>query len=202
MIPQDKLSDPPAPAVFLPPRDRWRDLLVDYENGGVALNDPSEGLNVRVWRCQFIDGDFVIDSPPDVAPIVAYTPTVPAVELGLAFDQNMQPFLVWIDEEGDAYFRWFDPTIPGFDVVQLPSGTITPRCVLDDKRDFAGPLGLSDVILTYMREGSLYFRQQRDRFATEYELASGYEGWQLGQFGMNRRLRLQWQLVPIPPEEQ
>ena len=196
MIPDEVLSTVAVPALFYPPRNRIREKLVDYDMGGVAIQDPSEGLQVKVWRCRFIDGDFVLDAD-DVAETVVYTPDVAAVEIGFTFDQNMQPFLTWIDEEDDSFFRWYDTTIADFVVTQLDGGTITPRCALDDKRNASGVLaGLSDVILTYLRDDTLYFRAQRDRYDTEYELATGYEQWRLGQFGIARNLRMQWHLIP------
>jgi hypothetical protein len=42
----------------------------------------------------------------------------------------------------------------------------------------------------------MYFRRQRDRYAIEYTLTDDIAANRtLGQFGMNLKLRLQWQLV-------
>ena len=49
-------------------------------------------------------------------------------------------------------------------------GAVNPRVTLDDKR--RGQTSSSDVILAYLRAGSLYYRQQRDRYLTEYLLTA------------------------------
>ena len=49
-LPAGGLSSSVVAADLLEP-DNWRrpSLLVDYELGGVALNDPSQGLQVQPW---------------------------------------------------------------------------------------------------------------------------------------------------------
>src|SRR5690606_9335710 len=114
----------------------------------------------------------------------------------------MQPFLCWRRADGSAAFRWFDPTLAAFDVVELPAGTTSPRCVLDDKRHVSGTIaGASDIILAYIRGGALYYRQQRDRFLIEYELANGLHGAELDQIGMNTHNRLQFRLLGGPTSQ-
>jgi hypothetical protein len=209
MLPQNTLSTEPYPNEFLLPRNRFRARLVDYDHGGIALNDPSQGLRVKIWRCRWELGDFIVDAP-DVASTVIHSASS-VYELGFTFDQNMQWFLVWVTNIGEAFYRWFDPTVPGLVTVPLDLGTITPRCALDDKREVAGTeAGASDIILTYMREDALYYRQQRERFLTERELASGvitvrgteYDlaDQQLYNVGMNRFLRFQWRFARRQPQ--
>lgn len=198
MIPQQVLSTATIPAAFLPPRNEPKQPLEDYELGGVALNDSSQGLRVYTWRGRYIDGEIVLDVPGIVAP-VSVLAVADVTEFQFTFDQNMQPFIAFVVGDTDAKYRWFDGTLPGFVTDDLPAGTITPRCSLDDKRDSQG--AASDIILTYMRDGSLYFRAQRDRYANEYLLEENLDGYELGQVGMSRALRFQWQLVPIPPED-
>ena len=60
MLPQNTLSTEPVPAVFeggraLPVRNE-----VDYELGGVALNDPSKGLLHQMWRARIINKTDII----------------------------------------------------------------------------------------------------------------------------------------------
>ena len=76
---------------------------------------------------------------------------------------------------------------------------IDPRLSFDDKR--ATQYGANgDIILAYLRSvgGSrgLYYRQQRDRFNTEYTLRTGLpNNTRLRAVGMNRGLRMQFELV-------
>ncbi|MFO7287705.1 MAG: hypothetical protein C0P79_012690 [Gammaproteobacteria bacterium] len=186
---------------FRAPRDRKKEPLEDYELGGLAINDASAGLEVQVWRGRYLDGAIVLDVPGVVEP-VSVLEIAGVTEFQFTFDQNMQPAIAYVVNDQTAHWYWFDATVPGFETLDLPEGSITPRCTLDDKRDAAGTrAAVSDIILTYLRDGVLYFRAQRERYEDEHELETDLEGYELGQFGMNRRLRLQWQLVPRPPEE-
>jgi hypothetical protein len=193
MLPQQTLSTAPTPSGFLPPRNARKELLLDYEQGGAAIQDASQGLQVKTWRGEVIGNDVVL-SAENVAPTVVFTQGG-ITEMQFTFDQNMQPFVAYMLNDTDARFRWFDATVPGFVVTSLPSGSYSPRCALDDKRNAAGTiLGASDIILTYLRGGTLYFRAQRDRYETEYLLKTGLADYRLGQFGMSRQWRMQWQL--------
>lgn len=203
MIPGAALSTLVAEGDFLPPRNRRKQPLEDYELGGVALNDASQGLQFYEWRGRYIDGSVVLDVPGVVAPVTVLT--VPGVtEFSFSFDQNMSPVVAYMLGDGSAHFYWFDSTIPGFTTLDLGSGARSPRCSLDDKRAVSGVAsGASDVILTYLRDDALYFRAQRDRYATEYKLELppafanfNLSRWKLGQFGMGNGLRMLWQLVP------
>jgi len=203
MIPDKALSTLAVEGDFLPPRNRRKQPLEDYELGGVALNDASQGLQFYEWRGRYIDGSVVLDVPGVVAPVTVLT--VPGVtEFSFSFDQNMSPVVAYMLDDGSAHFYWFDSTIPGFTTLDLGSGVRSPRCSLDDKRAASGVIsGASDVILTYLRDDALYFRAQRDRYATEYKLELppafanfNLSRWKLGQFGMGNGLRMLWQLVP------
>lgn len=200
-LPGDALSSESVVGSFLPPRNDLKQPLEDYELGGLALNDASQGLEVYTWRGRYIDGSIVLDVPGIVSEQTVLT-VADITEFQFTFDQNMQPFVAYMVNDEDAFYYWFDTTESEFVTSQLPAGSITPRCMLDDKRNASGILsGFSDIILTYMREGTLYYRQQRDRYAIEYTLKEDLDNFELGQFGMNTKLRLQWQLVRRPPEE-
>lgn len=199
MLPDGVLSTIPRPAPFLHPRRRHRSALIDYERGGIALNDPGRGFDYQTWRVRVIGSDVVL-SATHVAPSVVLT--VPGItEVALSFDLNMRLFLAWSDDTGAAKFRWYDVLAGEFVTTTLPAGSRFVRATIDDKRQ--PETWVADTILTYMRAGVLYYRQLRDRFATEYTLRADLEGYRLGQFGMNTLWRLQWELQhagEIPPE--
>lgn len=190
MIPEQRLSTTPVPAGYREQTVR-PDPLVDYEMGGVALQDPSEGLLVKLWTVRYDKlTENVLLSAIGVSETIAFSrPDI--TQVSLAFDQNMNPFIAFV-EAGVSKFWWYDPTIPGQVFEEsLIASAITPQCTLDDKRPTQ--TGNSDIILAYVRAGSFYYRQQRDRYLTEYLLEAGVSGG-LKWMGMNTKLRLQFDL--------
>lgn len=196
MLPQGVLSTEPVPAQFRYPRNVPRAALVDYEYGGVALQDASRGLRYQVWKAEYIEEQVVLSAPDVLAAPLITVPNI--VELGFTFDQNMNPFVAYELANGDAKFYWFDSTLPGFTTTNLPSGSTSPRCCLDDNRALQIPI--SDIVLAYVREGSLYMRLQRDRYLTEYELSDEIGASRLLQMGLSEQLRMQF-LMSSTPEQ-
>jgi len=162
---------------------------VDYEDGGVAIQDPSQGLLVKRWRAQLVELDVIVDAD-GVEPFVLIS-GAGITEISLTFDQNMRPTLAYV-QEGVSKLRWFD-SLPGQVVTTSYAGIRTPRITLDDKR--YTQTGSSDIILAYIRvsDGALCFRQQRERFETERVLSAGpHKG--LIKIGFSRKLQLQFLL--------
>jgi len=188
VLPDHVLSDQPLPSQFRYPRNIPRQPLIDYEYGGIALNDSSRGLRAKVWRGDYIE-DQVVLSAEGVAPTAVLS--MPNLrDFSFTFDQNMRVAIAYVRYDGVAAFYWFDATIPGYTTLNL-QGAITPRCAMDDNRDTQ--TSRADIILAYMRSGSLYFREQRDRYQIERFLSDeGGEGG-LIQIGMNRNWRFQFQ---------
>jgi hypothetical protein len=185
-----RLSSEVRPAEYQAPDDRDPpSALVDYELGGRALNDSSEGLGVHVWTCRADEAGRVYLSAPGQPETLAFT-ALGITELSLAFDQNMRPFVAFI-QSGQAKFRWYDTVLGANRITNLSTDDHSPRCCMDDKRDFATSLGQNDVILAYVRGGNLYYRQQRDRYENEYLLHEGVPGRFL-RVGMHRENRLQF----------
>lgn len=164
MMPGNALSSTPFPAGFSLPVKVGP--LEDWEWGGVALNDPSQGLFVQIWHLT-LEGDNVCIEAPSVPKTTLFT-GADITDVALAFDQNMRPFVAYT-QAGSAKFWWYDPTVQMMVTTDLPGAT-TPRCTLDDKREFN--TSGSDVILAYLKGRDLYFRMQRDRFTVEYPLAT------------------------------
>lgn len=192
-LPNDQLSASPVKAAFSGARALPITAIVDYEDGGIAINDASLGLLYQRWRAiLFRPGEadsYVQLDAREVAPFVLLE--LPGItEISIAFDQLMRPTLAFV-REGIAYLRWFD-SVPGeYVITEIGAGIITPRVSMDDKR-FQATNGyqLNDVILAYVRAGNLYYRQQRDRFAIERLLAEGVKP--LIKIGFSRGLRFQF----------
>lgn len=195
MMPGNVLSTAPQIGYYLEPDDLDPSKVLDYELGGVALNDASLGLQFQVWKLEIknilgTNNYGIYLSAPNTPETLQFTgPNI--TEACLAFDQNMRPFVAFV-ENGQAKFWWWDSLISQAVFTTLPVGTGSPKCCLDDKRLLQS--NTSDIILTYVRSGSLYFRMQRDRYTVEYTLISGGVTSQVIRVGMNNVNRLQFAL--------
>lgn len=186
-MPGNVTSTTPVPGTITGGRALGVTPWIDYEDGGVALNDPSQGLLYQVWRGRLLNGEVVLDAP-SVAETVVYANSA-MTEMSFTFDQNMRPVVALVADDV-AYLYWYDSTLPGQTTTEIGAGVITPKVILDDKR----PLGLanSDVVLAYIRAGYLRTRIQRDRFLIEYTHDTVGEDAQLIKVGFNSQLRLQF----------
>jgi len=187
MIPDQRLSTTTLTAPFLHPDGLVTSPLKDYELGGRALNDPSEGLQVQVWAC-FVDGDDIMIQAGDSTPEVLFT-AAGTTEVALAFDQNMRPAVAFT-QSGTPKLRWYD-TLVGAQVITEYPDVDNLRLGLDDKRQTQ--LAANDIILAYTRDGGLYFRAQRDRFTIEYTLSTNVGVGRLLRIGLNTGNRFQFE---------
>lgn len=201
MLPQDVLSSDPVSAAFMGGRALPIKNEVDYETGGANIQDPSRGLMVQIWRARILNSmsDIVVDAE-SVAPLTLVSGTNIS-EVSLTFDNSMRPVIAYV-EDGTAKLNWYD-TQQSMQVTSSFPGIVTPRVSLDDKRALQSQI--SDVIFAYMRNDSLYYRQQRDRYTIEYDptedlppsirdeyraMVAASPG--LIKIGMNRQLRMQF----------
>ena len=103
-------SSQACPAYFLRPDDRAREeqgLLVDYEYGGVEIQDPSQGLRVRIWKL-WVDVEDVRIAPLDaLGGAVTLFSGAGITEVTLSFDNNMMPVIAYLQND-DLKLRWFD----------------------------------------------------------------------------------------------
>lgn len=189
MLPDESLSSTTIQAPFLFPDDLPVSPLQDYELGGIALSDPSEGLRVQSWTA-FVDGDDIMIQAADNPPEVLFT-AAGTTEVALAFDQNMRPAVAFT-QAGTPKLRWFD-TDAGEQVIDEFPDVDNIRLGLDDKRPTQEQA--NDIIMAYTRDGGLYFRAQRDRFLTEYTLATNLPAGRLLRVGLNAVNRFQFQFA-------
>lgn len=197
MLPENTTSSYPLPALMISPDDRVTTALVDYERGGVAIQDVTQGLNYQNWTC-YVEGVAIKLKADNAAPITMFErPGV--TELSLTFDQNMNPAVAFCTAD-DMILWWFDSTITDHRFTSFGSGFKNPRITLDDKRMEYSPV--SDIIFAYLKyvaatnTYSLCYRQQRDRFNTERVLRDGYNRKaKLKNVGMGLNWRLQFEMV-------
>lgn len=183
-------------APFIPPRNILSGPTVSWELGGVGLNDTSMGLMYQNWKAYFDSSEVGnVYIKPDNGPAVLWQTFPGITELSLTFDQNMNPFLAYV-QDGIARFRWYDTSTGTYIITDLESGAITPRASLDDKRALATIEGSSDILLMYIVGTALYYRQQRDRYGVIYTLDSSLGtkviSPSLVNVGMNEEERFQW----------
>ena len=190
MLPQQLLSTVPIFGEYLSPDGDRITPLLDYELGGIGLQDPTHGMRYQTWKLEYVSGHVFI-SAPNTRRTILFSRTG-ITDISLAFDQNMNPF-VGFTEGAHSRFYWYDTTVEQMIFTDLPSGSICPRCCLDDKRETQ--TALSDIIIAYIRADGLYFRAQRDRFLVEYTLQTGLNA-KLDRIGMTTQNRIQFKLIP------
>ena len=181
----------PVPGVILAPDSLVTRPTLDYEDGGVAVQDTSEGLSGYTWTCTVRGLDIVLQRVGQ--PEVVLFQTSGVEEVSLAFDQNMRPAVAVKKSDGTLLLRWYDSQVQQYVQTQFGSGRC-PRLCLDDKRLELAIV--SDIIFAYIREdGALCYRQQRDRFNTERVLSSGVpDVIRLKNIGMGANWRIQFEL--------
>lgn len=177
MIPNQTLIQPPvSPFVFVPPDGNTIDALNDWQLGGNGIQDPSLGLEVQNWQLTVMGSALttqVYVSAPNTPPTLMFSrPNITWARL--TFDQNMNPMIAFVDQGGPTFW-WFSPFTLSQIFTTLPPGTTTPCCTMDDKRALATRLGINDVILAYIKNNSLFYRQQRDQYSIEYALLANVQ---------------------------
>jgi len=195
MIPDYRLSTTSSPADFLGGRALVGNKLLDYETGGIGLNDASQGIDVQIWRGRYIGLDIVLDVPdnPEILPITVLTIAGSSItEFSFTFDQLMNPIVAYV-QGGESKLNFYDSSVSAYVTVNYGTSVSNPRLSFDDKRD--SQLSESDVIFAYIENNSLYFRAQRDRFLTAYLLQTGVK--KLQKIGMNVALEMQFNVVTV-----
>ena len=187
-IPEDRASTAPVIGNLLPPADRFRPDLTAYHLGGIGIQDPSQGLEVQVWVAQGYANRVDVFPENDPAAAVTFVSGATRVEfVALAFDQNMRPVIAYTDA-GVTKLFWYDSSAADYVTTEYPTAQ-SPFCVMDDTRPSATLTGRNDVLFFYI-DGGLKYRQQRDRYQTEYTLSAVSSG-RIARAGMTDALRLQ-----------
>lgn len=186
MIPNHTFTMAPPSSPFLWGAELLSTAIESWEMGGIGISDPSGGLTYQMWHgvLDVSTGTVLLDAP-NTPQFVLYS-EAGITQMDFSFDQNMKPCLAFT-QNGVAKFWWYNTVNLQYEIITL-TGAMTPLTLLDDKRD--GLLGSSDIILFYLREGRLYYREQRDRFTIEYD--SGISGIRrLVRVGFTEGLRVQ-----------
>lgn len=187
MLPDNRLSSASIFAGFLVP-DRVNDLI-DYEWGGTDIQDASSGLQVKIWTCFYQDGWICITDNAGITHQLLEVAHV--TQLSFAFSFSMRPYVTYV-ANGIAYLWWYDTSLSAYVTTAYDAEHLTPQLALDDHR--AEQSANADVILAYIRNDTLYYRQQRDRFQIEYALGTASA---LVQIGMTKNYRFAFALKVV-----
>lgn len=204
MIPDNRLSTEPVPGRMIYDLGVETSPVLDYKPGGIAVQDPSKGLDYQIWRGRLLGPNsdqsrIIIDGRYSPEHEVLHYPFM--YEFNFSFDFSMRPLVVFLANETlevngqntpvqNCYLYWFDNTLGDYDLIFLGSVIRTPKLLIDDPRmvesDFYNS---SDVCLFYWRSGNLYVRYLRDRFTEEHLLKRNIP--YIERVGMNEFYRLQ-----------
>lgn len=195
MIPEQRLSTSPILSSYFYPYNQHVWDNGDWDWGGIAALDNSQGLQVQAWRSEYTNNSIRIIASTTEEVITTVTRSG-IINHSFAFDQNMRWQLVYTLASGAVEHVWYDSAVADYVTTIYDNGEYSPRLVLDDSR--APQIPASDDLLFYMRDGALYFRAQRDRFTIEYFLVQGDNPKAaLRNVGMNNKWRLQFQFTRI-----
>ena len=170
--------------------------LEDYEMGGIALQDPSKGMEFQVWQGYWNPVDKWIYLKPDNLddPIPIFTePDVE--EFCFTFDQNMRWAAAIRTSTNLCKFLWYDSMVKAY-VTTFISNVSSVRLTLDDKRFNQIQFGVADMIITTIEGGIVRWRIQRDRFGVAYSHPGSVSPRaRITHFGMGENNRLQWRIA-------
>lgn len=203
MLPDNTLSDIPVRASFLyPDRFQLGSLTEDYEMGGIAIQDPSEGLQYQPWFGYWRQEDSAVCVRPAIDGEDTVLFTEPDLfEMSFTFDQNMRWVCATQRTDGSFRFRWYDSAVADYVVTEV-EGVTAFHCALDDKRAVSTLSNTNDILVTYIKDRNLYVRVQRERYEIEHLLANTLpKNLRISNFGMNERYRVQWRLRYRRPDE-
>ena len=164
------------------------DLTTDYERGGTAVSDASQGLLVKDWRIRLVGDEVRLSAYPYTAETTVLT-IAGITELTFTFDQLMRTTVAYV-VAGRAYLWYYDSLAAAQITTTLAVDVRSPFLTMDDRRESAS--ARNDMLLFYLRGNALYYRQQRDRFQIEYAMHTfTVYPVQITKLGLSTGLRMQ-----------
>lgn len=193
MIPNNVLIATDEYVRLTEPESLKKSGLIDYERGGVALGNSSEGLNSYNWTLTVKDKYKAMLSREGQGEVQVYEYPSRPIDIAFCFDQSMNVVLAWQDTNFNLFLRRYSTSLNAFSVVPFGLGKC-PRLTLDEKRpEF---IGNSDVIFAYISNKSLIYRVQREGYNIEHVVEDDMLGSQrLARIGL-KAFRLQLILTP------
>lgn len=191
MIPNGIFSETPVYAPFLYPDNRPWLTWEDWEMGGIAHQDPSQGLLYQPWKAWYTEeGELFVQPQVTLTEPLLIMTQPRASYIGLTFDRSMNLCVTW-RILNVVYLYWYDTSTEQY-VTSAFTGGRSPRVVHDDKRQ--GASNWDDILLFYLKEDKLCMRRQRDRYNTELIMGTVSPELNLYRAGMTVNNRLQLEL--------
>lgn len=184
MLPNNQWSSLPVIADLIYPRDTKPSATTSLDYGPIAIQNTTQGLRTKVWTASYDATSGAVKLQDGSLLFVEKD----IKELDLTFNQTANPFIAYRVGSNIKIF-WYDVTIPAYTTKVIGIGD-QPFCFLDERRpEFSSK---SDIILIYHRDGSVYYRRQRDRFEIEFSTGiTNKENLVIENFGMAKNNRLQ-----------
>ncbi len=192
-IPQGRMSTSPEITAYRPPEGPSGHPITSFERGPIAVEDTSEGLQYQNWMLQWDAGTGVFTLTPETtgSPVASIT-IANVLFASFTFDQAGRVSLTYVTTTS-SYLYWYDTDLAATTTTDLGSDVITPVLHLDDKRETQSVA--NDMLLWFTRSDggdtyTLFMARQRDRFLTEYEMATGLPVANINALGMTAGLRI------------
>lgn len=194
MLPDNEPSSPSVRSAYIHPAERPKRAMLDWEWGGLAIQNPAGGFRYQIWRFDYDPVTGNVTTRPEGAPesdnvILITNPNI--TEIAGAFDQNMYWHVTYkLSTDNNVYL-----TTPNNGDIVVPDAR-SPRITMDDRRYSTESGAWNDIIFTYIRDNTLFYRQQRDLYGIEYVIGTSIDSaLNIRNFGMTNQSRLQWRLT-------
>lgn len=187
MLPNNTISTIAHSARFKSPYDMPVSALSRSCRGGIAINDSSKGRDYQNWYVWYANGNVYYG--PEATPLVSVgsLALTGVLQLSMAFDNNMNPIICWLDSTG-AHIRYFSGTTSTYVVVDV-LGATSCLVAVDDSRNFYN--ANSDAIFAYTISSGLWYRYQRQNYATPIQASTSTA--RLIRMGMHSQNRFQFE---------
>lgn len=187
MFPDNRLSTNPHPSDWAVKYPTEYSDYIDYELGGIELNNSTLGLDVALWKLEYnrVNGELRLGKVGQSDELLLTENDVKKVTL--AFDVNMKPYYA-IEKSNGVKLFYYDTVSQQHGELFLDS-IRSPSLCLDERR--TENLANADVCLCYIKGTKLYVRYQRDRFLVEHFLAElTHDTSYIERVGMMRNWRI------------
>lgn len=203
-IPQGSLSSVLQESSIASPEDIRIQARVSYESGPIDIEDTAEGLLYQTWilTWDYLTDDFTAVGMTSGGPGTIVLNVADVLTMNFTFDQAGRITIAYTTSTS-SYLYWYDTDIASTTTTDLTALALGPVIQLDDKRNTQNTV--NDMLLWYTKaEGGgtfeLFMLRQRDRFLTEYSMATGIEdAFFIHNIGMTAELRIQIEIKTFIP---
>lgn len=149
---------------FQAPHNRHHSPLVAYSLGAEQVYAPPTDRGTHIWKAYMNGDDLMIEREDNPHPI-KITTKQGITSIGLSFDQNMNPFLLYVANKRPFYY-YFNAATSNYEEVPLPVGWKHPCICMDYTQQHR--TAMSDIILGFVQGADLCFAIQRERFLQKH----------------------------------